>query len=220
MRNVRSSFVTLALVLALVAAAFAAKDFVMPKPSPASQYPAHDAHPAEKVTIAVDPYDMADKAAIFRGEYLENELMPMFLVITNDGDQPVSLASMKMQLVTRDRAKASPATEDDLYRRLTKTEKIQDDARGAKRIPLPLPQKPKRAVSKQVSEEIDAAQFRARAVEPHGTQAGFVFFDVGDLPNPMAGAHLYITGVQDGNGNELMYFEIPLEKYLTGGSVK
>jgi len=217
MRTARSSFVTLALVLVTVVLASAAKDFVMPRPQPASQYPAHDAHPAEKVTIAVDPYDMADKAAIFRGEYLDNELVPMFLVITNDGDQPVSLASMKLQLVTRDRAKASPATEDDLYRRLTTTRRIQDDARGAQRIPLPLPKKPKRAVSKEVSAEIEAAQFRARAVEPHGTQAGFIFFDVGDLRNPMAGAHLYITGVRDGQGNELMYFEIPLEKYLTGG---
>jgi hypothetical protein len=31
----------------------------------------------------------------------------------------------------------------------------------------------------------------------------------------MAGAHLYVTGVLDSQGQELMYFEIPLEKYLT-----
>jgi hypothetical protein len=30
----------------------------------------------------------------------------------------------------------------------------------------------------------------------------------------MAGAHLYVTGVRDGGGNELMFFDIPLDKYL------
>jgi hypothetical protein len=30
----------------------------------------------------------------------------------------------------------------------------------------------------------------------------------------MAGAHLYVTGVHDGGGNELMFFDIPLDKYL------
>ena len=27
----------------------------------------------------------------------------------------------------------------------------------------------------------------------------------------MAGAHLYVTGVRDGGGNELMFFDIPLD---------
>jgi hypothetical protein len=31
----------------------------------------------------------------------------------------------------------------------------------------------------------------------------------------MAGAHVYVTGLHDSKGNELMYFEIPLEKYLS-----
>ena len=57
--------------------------------------------------------------------------------------------------------------------------------------------------------------FRAKAVEPHGTQAGFLFFDVEGIRNPLAGAKLYITGLRDGNGQELLYFEIPMEKYLT-----
>ena len=34
----------------------------------------------------------------------------------------------------------------------------------------------------------------------------------------LAGAHLYVTGIKDGEGAELMYFEIPLEKYLSAPS--
>ena len=47
-------------------------------------------------------------------------------------------------------------------------------------------------------------------VAPHTTQSGFLFFDVENVKQPVAGAHLYLTGVLDGRGNELMYFEIPL----------
>ena len=63
-------------------------------------------------------------------------------------------------------------------------------------------------------DEIDSAQFAARAVEPHTTQSGFLFFDVSGMTTPLAGAHIDVTGVTDAKGNELMYFEIPMEKYL------
>ena len=63
-------------------------------------------------------------------------------------------------------------------------------------------------------EEIETSQFAAKAVEPHTTQSGFLFFDVGDITAPLAGARIYVTGVNDAKGNELMYFEIPLDKYL------
>jgi len=56
-------------------------------------YPAHDEHPLEKVTVAVDPYDVEDKASIFSVNYRNNGYMPVFFVITNDGDQPVSLVT-------------------------------------------------------------------------------------------------------------------------------
>jgi hypothetical protein len=52
-------------------------------------------------------------------------------------------------------------------------------------------------------------------VEPHSTQSGFMFFDVSGISVPLAGAHFYLTGVRNSKGDELMYFEVPLEKYLT-----
>jgi hypothetical protein len=80
---------------------------------------------------------------------------------------------------------------------------------------VPFPTKVKGGVSKQAREEIQNAQFAAKAVEPRSTQAGFLFFDVSGISTPLAGAHLYLTGVRDAKGNELMYFEIALEKYLS-----
>jgi hypothetical protein len=188
----------------------AGKEFIMPQAKSAQTYPAHDEHPMERMAVAVDPYDMADKAKIFSVEYSEIGFLPIFVVVTNDSDQPVQLAGMKAQLVTVNRAKISPAVEDDIARRLTRP------SANTNRYPLPFPtKKVKGGLSKQAIEEIQNAQFVAKAVEAHSTQSGFLFFDVSEISVPLAGAHFYLTGVRDAKGNELMYFEIPLEKYLS-----
>jgi hypothetical protein len=152
---------------------------------------------------------MADKADIFSVHYNEESLLPIFFVVTNDGEQAIALSGMKAQLVTVNRTKMSPATVDDIYRRLSRPSTSTTPS------PLPFPRKKvKGTVGKQALEEIQRAQFGARAVEPHTTQAGFLFFDVSGVSTPLAGAHFYLTGVRDSKGDELMYFEIPLEKYL------
>lgn len=187
--------------------AWAGKNFVMPQAKPAVTYPAHDAHNDEKVIIALDPYDTSDKANIFNVKYNEVGFMPIFFVITNDGDEPISLNGMKAQLVTHDRTKISPADEDDLYRRLAHPTQSTS--------PLPYPRtKIKGRLDSKTQEELQNSRFAARAVEPHSTQSGFLFFDVSDISNPLSGANFYLGGVHDSKGNELMYFEIPLGKYV------
>jgi hypothetical protein len=189
--------------------AWAGKNFVMPQAKPAVTYPAHDAHNDEKVIIALDPYDTSDKANIFNVKYNEVGFMPIFFVITNDGDEPISLNAMKAQLVTHNRTKISPADEDDLYRRLA------HPTQSTSPLPLPYPRtKIKGRLDSKTQEELQNSRFAARAVEPHSTQSGFLFFDVSDISNPLSGANFYLAGVHDSKGNELMYFEIPLEKYV------
>jgi len=215
--RVRRLAVLCACVLACGAGAIAAKVFVMPVAQPARTYPAHDDHSTEKVAVAVDPYDVEDKASIFSVNYRNYGYMPVFFVITNDGDQPVSLVGMKAQLNTKDRSKLYPATMDDLLRRLS------HPSRNDRQItlPIPLPKKEvKGGVNRKTWDEIEQAQFGAQAVEPHSTARGFLFFDVTDISHPLAGASFYLMGVHDAKGNELMYFEIPLEKYLSAPEVK
>jgi hypothetical protein len=182
----------------------------MPAARPATTYPAHDQHPAEAITVALDPYDMADKAGIFSVHYNEIGILPILLIVTNDGDQPVLLSEMKAQLVTADRTKLSPAVADDVFRRLSRP------TASTNRYPLPFPSKKvKGGVSKEARDELENSQFAAKAVEPHSTQVGFLFFDVEGVSTPLPGARFYLTGVRDGKGNEVMYFEVPLEKYLS-----
>ncbi len=209
---VASVFVLLCCLLAV-----AAKEFQMPTAQPARTYPAHDDHPTEKVVVAVDPYDVEDKASIFSVNYRNAGYVPVFFVITNDGDQPVSLVGMKAQLNTKDRSKLYPSTADDLVRRLSHPSRNDRQVT----LPIPLPRKEvKGGVSRKTWDEIEQAQFGAEAVEPHSTVRGFLFFDVTDISNPLAGASFYLMGVRDAKGNELMYFEIPMEKYLSAPQVK
>jgi hypothetical protein len=190
----------------------ASKHFVMPTPNAARLYPAHDDHATDRVAVGVDPYDMADKAKIFSIHYNEAGFMPIFVVVTNDSDQPVSLADAKAELVTVNHSRISPATEDDIARRLT------NPSVSGMPSPVPWPKKVKGTFNKDQQEELEDSRFGARAVEPHGTQAGFMFFDVSGITAPLAGASFVLTGVRDAKGNEMMYFEIPLEKYLTAPS--
>jgi hypothetical protein len=185
--------------------ALAAKEFVKPGAKPAQAYPLHDEHKDEAVTAAADPYDTPEKAEIFTVKWAEEGFLPVFLIVTNDGDQPIALADMQAQLVTSHRDKLAAATGDDLYRRLAHISTGHP-------YPFPIPHKVKGTVSKKALDEIDRAPFSAKAVEPHSTQSGFVFFDVSGISSPVAGARLYLTGLRDAKGGELLYFEIPLQK--------
>jgi hypothetical protein len=202
------------MVLCAVAAfalLLAAKDFVKPVAQPAKSYPAHDDHSDEKVAIAADPYDTPDKAKTFSVDFHEHGFLPIFFVITNDSGQPVSIANMQVTLTTANRAKFTPIAPEDIFRRLSNPQANTNP--GVNPLPIPIPRKKvKGTISKKEMEEIESSQFAARAVEPHTTQSGFLFFDVGDITAPVAGAHVDVTGVNDAKGSELMYFEIALEK--------
>src|ERR1700731_1878010 len=198
-------------VVCLLLPCVAAKNFVKPAARPANTYPAHDDHPLEKIAIAADPYDMADKAKIFSVDFREDGFLPIFFIVTNDSDQPISIANMEVKLITVNRSKITPSAPEDIYRRLSNPQ-----ARTS-RAPLPFPIPGKRVkgtISQKEMDEIESSQFAAKAVEPHTTQSGFLFFDVGGISTPLAGAHLDITGVANAKGIELLYFEIPVDKYL------
>lgn len=209
----RRIVLSIAVTFACAGVLWAAKDFQMPRAENAKTYPAHDAHPNEKVTVAADPYDMPDKASIFTAKYNEHDLLPVYVIISNDGDQPVTLTNVEVTMRYRDRSKVAPATEDNILSRITNIK--QRGGELPKTYPIPIPKKSKGGIPKGALDELDQAMFKVKAVEPHATRAGFMFFDVSGLSDPLSGATLYVSGVYDNNGNELMYFEIPMEKYLS-----
>ena len=209
----KSALCVAALLIAIVALAKDKKTFDPPSAYHANSYPARTSDAQEHVTIAADPYDMPDKAAIFAADYASSGLLPVRIIVSNDGDAPIVLTSLKVEMMTNFRDKLTPQRPEDIMRKLSRTDTRPDERAN---IPIPLPhRKQKKAVKEEVQDEIERSQFLARAVEPHSTQSGFVFFDVAGIRNPLAGANLYLTGIRNSKGDELIYFEIPMEKYLS-----
>lgn len=206
----------LCLLIALVAYAKEKASQPPPKAYHARTYPALDAHTDEQVYIAADPFDMADKTAFLLVPYAANDILPVRIIISNDSDHALNLSQLSIQMNTvNPRAKLRPSDTDDLYRRLARQDRRGDELPKVQ-VPIPLPgRKLKSQVKKEWLEEIEALQFKWLAVEPHSTVSGFVFFDVRDLQQPLAGGHIYLNGIRDDRGQELLFFDIATEKYLT-----
>ena len=202
---------SIALVCLLIAATslWAYKDFVMPKAENAGTYPSKDSHPEEKITAAVDLYNAAPKDDNFVTNYAQEGILPVFLVITNDGNKPISVNKMQAQLVTSGRAKLDALSAEDIMRRVAHVN-VSSTNPGGRTTPFPIPGGNKNKKAQQQAEEVNRARFSAFAVEPHTTQAGFLFFDIDGVRNPVQGAHIYLTGMRDAGGTELMYFDIPV----------
>jgi hypothetical protein len=147
-------------------------------------------------------------------DYLKLGFMPIRIIVTNDGDKPINLEQARIHLITAGGDKIAAAEPEDVERRANN---IKNPANSAK-LPIPgLTGKPK---SKDPKIEADFHEFEYQAivVEAHTTRAGFLFYDVEGLSDPLRGAKLYLRRLQAADGKDLFYFEIPFDKYLTTAS--
>jgi hypothetical protein len=193
-----------------------ASDHKVPPVQPASTFPAVETHEKEHVSIAVEPYDTREKESIFRVDYLGHGIMPVRLIITNDGNKPISLRDARILFYTPGGDRIQAAEPEDVERLMTRTD------REGKKIPLPGPfpsikMKPK-ASNKDIEQDFNQFEYGALVVEPHTTRAGFLFYDVSQLDHPLEGAKLHLHKLRDADGTELFYFEIPFDTYLKSKS--
>jgi hypothetical protein len=194
----------------------AANDRTPPAVQPATSFPAVEVHTDEHVAIAAEPYDTKEKESIFRVDYLGHDVMPIRLIVTNQGDRPISLADARILFETADGDRIRAAEPEDVERMMTQKE------RQGSRIPLPAPLpplhvKPKGSIQ-EIEDDFNTFEYSALAVEPHTTRAGFLFYDVSGLKDPLVGAKLYLHDLRDADGKQLFYFEIPFNKYLQSKS--
>jgi len=198
-----------ALLLGPVVVSFAHAEHAPPPAGVATSYRAFDQHPAEQVAIAADPYNTPDKASIFRFKYLQYGFMPIRIIVTNNGDKPISLIDARINLITAAGDKIPAATPEEVERRIGV--KRPD---GGYKLPGPLPRIGNKSgtKNKDVDEDFHTFEYAAVAVEAHTTRAGFLFYDVDGLANPLEGAKLNLRMLRNAEGKELFYFEIPLDK--------
>lgn len=193
-----------------------ANDHSAPPVQPATSFAAVEVHENEKVAIAAEPYDTKEKESIFRVDYLGHGVMPVRLIVTNNGDKPISLRDARILFQTKSGQRIQAAEPEDVERLMTRKE------REGGRIPMPGPLptiklKPK-ASNKDVEEDFNTFEYGALVVEAHTTRAGFLFYDVSQLDNPLKGSKLHLHALRDAEGHELFYFEIPFDKYVQSKS--
>ena len=203
------------MVVCLGVPAFAS-DHTAPPVQPATSFAAVEVHEKEKVAIAAEPYDTRQKESIFRVDYLGHGIMPVRLIVTNNGDKPISLRDARILFQTKSGERIQAAMPEDVERLMTRKE------REGRRIPMPGPiptikLKPK-ASNKDIEEDFNQFEYGALVVEPHTTRAGFLFYDVSQLDDPLHGSKLHLHKLMDAEGRELFYFEIPFDKYVQSKS--
>jgi hypothetical protein len=193
-----------------------AADHKPPPVQPASAFAAVEVHADEKVAIAAEPYDTREKEAIFRVDYLGHGVMPIRLIVTNNGDRPINLREARILFYTAEGEKIQAAEPEDVERLMTRSE------RESRKIPMPVPLPPiklkPKASNQEIEQDFNTFEYSAIVVEPHSTRAGFLFYDVSGIDHPLEGASLHLRQLRDADGNELFYFEIPFDKYLKSKS--
>jgi hypothetical protein len=193
-----------------------ASDHSAPVVQPATTFAAVEVHEDEKVAIAAEPYDTKEKESIFKVDYLSHGVMPVRLIITNNGDRPISLRDARILFLTAEGEKIQAAEPEDIERLMT-----QKERQGSK-IPMPGPipsikLKPK-ASNQEIEQDFNTFEYQALVVEAHTTRAGFLFYDVSQLDHPLKGAKLHLHKLRDADGQELFYFEIPFDNYIKSKS--
>jgi len=148
---------TIPLFLLWLALPAMASDHTPPAVQPATAFAAVEVHDDEKVAIAAEPYDTKEKAAIFRVDFLGHGVMPVRLIVTNNGNRPINLRDARILFMTASGDKIQAAEPEDVERLMTRKE------REGTKIPMPGPipnikLKPKTS-NKEIEEDFDTFEY-------------------------------------------------------------
>lgn len=178
------------------------------EPRPVTEYAARQS--VSKVTIAVEPFDSGEKVkrAFGKTDPAKLGVLPILVLVANDSDRVVQLEKMRVELITADRQILDAVSSEDVLR----SGKVKAPDLGGQR-PSPIPGIKRGSRKSKEEWEIAAREFVAPLVEAGGKAYGFFYFRAG--PSRISGSKVYITGLRDARtGQDLLYFEIPLDDYL------
>src|SRR5262249_55729086 len=143
------------------------------------------------VTVAADPCTDKKDCSFFRIAYLDHGLMPIRVIFTNDSDRAITLEDARIQFIGIDGQKTPSATEDEINRRIFTYHSTQPI-----RVPLdPFPTH-RPPVDKKIPQDDNDFGFSGTVVNAPSTLAGYLFYDVQGLDEPLKGAELYVKEVR------------------------
>lgn len=183
-----------------IAGAFAADKEAPFKAAPAASYQHRQTNGA--VTIGVDPYVSGDKVKTAFGKLdpYQQGVLPVLVVIQNDGKETIRLDRLKVEYVgEKQRVTATPSREVRYLR-------------GPGRpgvVPGPMGKIAVKSKKNPLDAwEIDGRAFAAQMLPAGNSASGFFYFATGIEPH----STIYISGLSEASsGKELFYFEIPLQ---------
>jgi len=192
----------LCVLLASIAAASGA-DNDKPKLDvrPAAEYPHRQS--GEKVTVAAQPYETDEQAKQAFGKVnpWRMGVLPVLIVIQNDGPDSISLEKIRFEYELPDRTHIENTPAQDVkYIEGAQKPKIRPNPIGRNSVSRPK--------SPLAEWEIEGRAFAAKMLPPGQSASGFVYFQV---PQSSAAAQVVVSGmVHAGTGKEFYYFEIPM----------
>ena len=194
-------FKRLALLLSISAGLAADKETPFKAP-PAASLANHQGN--AQITIGADPYVTLDKVKLAFGKTDPNQfgVLPILVVIQNDGDKAIKLDRLKVEYVRpdHDHVEATPA-KDVRYLKGPDRPNVMTGPTGTPKV-LKGKKNPLEAW------EIEGRAFSAQVLPPGQSASGFFYFETG----LQHGATLYVNGLYEAATNkELFYFEIPLQ---------
>jgi len=202
-------------IVLLCLAAFALPGLAEDLPAPAkaaTDYPAVDNHTKEQVAIAAVPFDTAHDCRIFQVDYLKYQFMPIRIIVTNNGDRPISLRDARIFFITANGDRIPAAEPEDVERRVTPQ---YDRGAGIPVGPIRIHKTPKVSDTK-IEADFDHWEYSALVVEPHTTHDGFLFYDMNGLGDtPLKNAKLVFRELKNAEGQQLFFFEIPFNNFLS-----
>jgi len=192
------------LLLSIAAAYGAAKDHPKFKPDPAASYPTRQT--VSSLTVAAVAYYDDEQTQTAFGKVNPNKygILPVLVVMQNDGKQVLRLDTMRVEYIRADRTSIESTPSQEVPKTI-----------GPKRPSPTVTPIPGRFPGGKVKKsplniwEIDGRAFAARMLPPGEAASGFFYFQVAHRP----GAKVYLKGIREAaSGKELFYFEIPLEE--------
>ena len=202
--------VSLATLLALCAAAFAA-------PAPQNAIPAslaRDRHSG--LTVAADAYSDAARAKekLGKANPVPAGILPVEVFFVNETDQPmqISLSTVQLDVVLqRGRQDIDRLTPEQVAEIMVHPTGAK--APSAPRLPIPLGGGGGDSKVDKMTAEIRHVALDADIVPPMGTIHGFLFFNVDRHMDAAEHSNLYIPNVRVVATNQaLIFFEVPLGK--------
>lgn len=178
-----------------------AQDVPAFKPRPAAEYPGHQT--LGKVKFAAVKYESDEEChQAFGKKTNPNEygVLPVYLIIQNDGDQTLLLDRMQVSYQFG-RQSLDPVPAKELPGVIAPRRPNTGPTVG---LPIPLPKKknPLTVV------ELDSRAFTAKTVLKNETAQGFLYY----ITRHQREAILYIRGIREGaTGKELFFVEIPID---------